>query len=162
LVSNKYKVVAMFAKRFCFLVTSMFFFGCPGPDPINPSTTQGNDVAGQWRVLSARIYYDEGGGGDLSSTITQRLNLSSTSTWSFSTSSGSFDLSSITNNDWTRWGVNSYGPARKIVLQGWNASFADGPIDESNGTVDYLWVIYHVEPPTVSNAGTIWLKFGRQ
>jgi hypothetical protein len=152
----------MFTKHFWLLPACMFFFGCPGPDPVNPSTSAGNDVAGQWRVLSARIYYDEGGGGDLSNTITHRLDLSSTGTWSFSTSSGSFDLSSIINDDWARWGVNSYGPARKIVLQGWNASSADGPIEESNGNVDYLWVIYRVEPPVVSNAGTIWLKFGRQ
>ena len=151
----------MFDKLFCLLPICMFFFGCPGPDPVDPTTTLGKGVTGQWRVLSARIYYDQGGGGDLSNTITHKLELSSSGTWSFSTSSGSFGLSSIADDDWKRWDVNSYGPVRKIVLQGWNASSADGPLEESNGSVDYLWVIYRAEPPTVSNPGTIWLKFGR-
>ncbi len=114
-----------------------------------------------WRVLSARIFYDQGGGGSLSTTITTRLELSDDGTWTFGSSSGTWDVSGITAGDWARWGIDSYGPTQKVVLEGWNGGTADGPIEESGGQVDFIWVIYPESPPAISAPGTVWMKFGR-
>jgi hypothetical protein len=113
-----------------------------------------------WRVYSARIYYDEGGGGDLSNVITTQLELSDSGAWHFSSSSGAWYTAAITAEDWQRWGADPYGPTSKLVLSGWNGGTADGPVEESGGYVDFLWVIYRVEPPEVSAPGTVWMKFG--
>lgn len=114
-----------------------------------------------WRVLSARIFYDQGGGGDLSTVITTRLELSGNGTWTFGSSSGAWDVRDITSGDWSRWGIQPYGPTQKVVLDGWNGGVADGPIEESGGQVDFVWVIYPEGPPTISAPGTVWMKFGR-
>lgn len=127
-----------------------------------PATTDSTTVTllGSWRVYSERIYYDIGGGGALGIPTTRRLELLSGGRWKFGDSEGKFTVPEITGEDWARWGVNSYGPSRKIILDGWNGATADGPIEETAGQVDFIWVIYHVEPPTVQNPGTVWLKFG--
>jgi len=118
-------------------------------------------VAGQWRVYSARIYYDAGGGGHVSKGLSSRtLLVLPGGRWTFGSSSGTWSLGPIRASDWRRWGVSPYGPRRKIVLRGWNRSLADGPIEESS-RVDFLWVIYRVGPPLVGAPGTVWLKFGR-
>ncbi len=114
-----------------------------------------------WRVLSARVFYDQGGGGSLSTAITTRLELSDDGTWTFGSSSGAWDVSDITAGDWARWGIESYGPMQKVVLAGWNGGPADGPIEESGGQVDLIWVIYPESPPAISAPGTVWMKFGR-
>ena len=117
------------------------------------------DLAGTWKNYSARLYYDAGGGG-AASTVPEMLGLTNEGKWTFGKSSGSFSVSAIDSTDWTRWGVASYGPTRKITFSNWNGSTADGPIEESNGQVDFVWVIYKESPPTVSAPGTMWLKFG--
>jgi hypothetical protein len=118
---------------------------------------------GSWRIYSARLFYDEGGAGEvgLSDTTSQRLELSASGTWRLGTSSGQYSVDAVSADDWTRWGVEPYGPQRKITLVGWNSDVADGPVEASDGRVDFLWVIYHESPPAVSAPGTAWLKFGR-
>ena len=115
---------------------------------------------GSWRIFSERIFYDIGGGGSAAVPVTRNLELLKDGTWRFGDSQGAWTVTEITNDDWTRWGVNSYGPTRKIILNNWNKAIADGPIEENKGYVDFIWVIYHVEPPLVQNPGTIWMKFG--
>jgi hypothetical protein len=119
-------------------------------------------ITQSWRVYSARTFYDEGGGGDVSNTITTTLDLSTDGSWSFSDSSGNWSIEPTSDADWSRWGIQPYGPATKIVLQGWNGDSADGPIEESqSGGIDFIWVIYREGPPTIGAPGTVWMKFGQ-
>lgn len=142
--------------------------GSADPTPLGGSTPPVEEPPPQapvteatsWRVLSARIFYDEGGGGDISDTITTHLELSQSGAWTFGSSSGGWTVSDITPDDWSRWEIDPYGPTRKIVLNGWNGAVADGPIEESGSVIDYIWVIYPEGPPTIQAAGTIWMKFG--
>jgi hypothetical protein len=53
--------------------------------------------------------------------------------------------------------VEEYGPQRKVVLEGWNDDVADGPIEESEAGVDFLWVVYRVDDPS---PGVVQMKFG--
>ncbi|MBI2655017.1 hypothetical protein HYX06_01175 [Candidatus Woesearchaeota archaeon] len=115
---------------------------------------------GSWRIFSERIFYDIGGGGSAAVPVTRNLELLKDGTWRFGDSQGAWSVTETTSEDWTRWGVNPYGPTRKVALDKWNNAVADGPVEESKGYVDFIWVIYHVEPPQVQNAGTIWMKFG--
>ena len=115
---------------------------------------------GSWRIFSERIFYDIGGAGSAAVPVTRNLELLKDGTWKFGDSNGTWTVTEITNDDWTRWGINPYGPSRKITMDGWNKATADGPIEEEKSQIDFIWVIYHVEPPQVQNAGTVWLKFG--
>ena len=117
-------------------------------------------LVGRWRIYSEAIYYDEGGNDWLDSPSSRMLSLNGDGTWEFGDSSGTWEVKDITPDDWTRWGVGSYGPTRKLVAQNWNKGAADGPIEESASRVDFVWVIYHMNPPTVTWPGTIWMKFG--
>ncbi|MBI2664759.1 hypothetical protein HYX10_05475 [Candidatus Woesearchaeota archaeon] len=114
---------------------------------------------GSWRIFSERIFYDIGGAGAAAVPVTRNLELFKDGTWSFGDSQGTWTVTEITSDDWVRWDVNAYGPTRKIVLDNWNNAVADGPV-EGSAYIDFIWVIYHVEPPLVQNPGTIWLKFG--
>ncbi len=118
------------------------------------------EFAGAWRVYSARIFYDEGGGGTVDTTITRELELDAGGAWYFGSSSGTYEVSDISADDWARWGVDPYGPTRKISLFDWNGGVADGPVEESGGGVDFLWAVYHEGPPTIGAPGTVWMKFG--
>lgn len=136
-----------------------------GPSGSTSGSTSGSAggdsaLAGTWRVLSSRLDYDAGGAG-VAPDATRHLELRANGRWEFGSSSGSWSVRAIDDADWSRWGVDSYGPTRKIVLAGWNGSEGDGPIEESSGGVDFVWVIYRVGPPVVSAAGQVQMKFGR-
>ena len=118
------------------------------------------EFAGAWRAYSARIFYDEGGAGTVDTTITRELELNSDGTWHFGSSAGTYEVSDISADDWARWGVDPYGPSRKITLFDWNGGVADGPVEESGGGIDFLWAIYREGPPTIGAPGTVWMKFG--
>lgn len=122
--------------------------------------TQLSDLIGSWRIYSSRLYYDVGGGGTVDTSATQILELKANSKYEFSSSGGSWAVESISPDDWKRWGIEPYGPIKKITLSGWNDGIADGPIEESK-RVDFIWVIYKAKPPTVSAPGMVWMKFGR-
>lgn len=117
--------------------------------------------AGNWRIFSERIFYDIGGAGALGTNSGRNLEIKEDGSWNFGDSKGTWSVTPITDQDWKRWDVNSYGPTKKITFTGWNKAAADGPVEEDGGRIDFIWVIYHVEPPLVENAGTVWLKFGK-
>ena len=144
----------------------------PAPDPAAAPATpevdhgapgQGTNAdpafVDSWRIYSEYIYYDAGGSGgsDSSASGTTRLDLDADGTWQFGSSAGSWTIEPIAPSDWDRWGVSAYGPERKVVLQGWNGGVEGGPIEESGGYVDFVWVIYHVDSP---DPGLIYIKFG--
>lgn len=118
------------------------------------------DVVGSWRVYSATLYLDSGGGGQNQPLSSRRLELRAGGSWQLGSSAGRWAVAPVKAADWKRWGVDPYGPKRKIVLSGWAGGRADGPIEEST-RVDFIWVIYRAKPPAVSAPGTVWLKFGR-
>lgn len=133
----------------------MFFFIF-----IGTSYAQGklsSDAVGSWRPYSESIYYDSGGNKSITP-VTRRLNLNSGGQWSFGSSNGNWRVENISQNDWKNWGINPYGPTRKIILTGWNKSSAGGPIEESGGRIDFLWVIYRSQ--SSFGPATIWIKFG--
>ncbi len=132
----------------------------------NPASEQitSKTLSGNWRVYSERIFYDIGGAGSTTAPVSRNLEIKAEGkldgSWKFGDPKGKFVISEITDEDWTRWEIDSYGPIKKITLNNWNKATADGPIEISDGRIDFIWVVYHVEPPLVENAGTIWLKFG--
>ena len=126
-----------------------------------PTTTGSvpRELVGSWRIYSARLFYDAGGAGTVDTTITRRIELNADGTWQFGDSKGTWSVSPISEADWKRWDINAYKPTRKITLNNWNGGVASGPIEESS-QVDFFWVIYRAEPPTVSDPGTVHMKFG--
>ncbi|MBI4052723.1 MAG: hypothetical protein HY394_01670 [Candidatus Diapherotrites archaeon] len=132
----------------------------PGIEAGKASQSNPQEFAGSWRALSSRLFYDAGGGGDVGSGTGHRLEINADGTWQFSSSAGKWSVAAIEDADWTKWKVDSYGPARKIVLDNWNGGIADGPIEESDGQVDFIWLIYRAEPPTVSAPGQVQAKYG--
>lgn len=133
--------------------------GAP-PGEARPDLEFARHLAGQWRVYSSRLFYDQGGGGPLGMNSATPLVLSESGEWSYGPSSGTFTASPIAPADWSRWHVTPHGPTLKLVLHGWNRGTADGPIETETGQVVFLWVIYRVGPPTVQAPGTAYLKFG--
>ncbi len=131
----------------------------PAPTAVSAPTNADPQLVGTWRIYSESLYYDAGGGGvlDSSEVVGTDLVLSSDGSWQFGSSSGSWSVAAIDGSEWDRWAVSPYGPTRKIVLQGWNGSTGDGPLDEETGYVDFVWVIYHVES---ADPGTVYMKFG--
>lgn len=129
-------------------------------EPQEPENENGSLVTGEWRVYSEAIYYDTGGWNFLDTPVTTLLELKEDGTWNFGTSTGTYSIVEISEEDWTKWDVEPYGPTRKLVLEGWNSSSADGPIEETESRVDFMWVIYRAEPPVVENSGQIQMKFG--
>ena len=128
-----------------------------GADP--PQSAAAVELAGDWRVYSETLFYDTGGSGgsDAGASTTRELSLNDDGTWEFGSSNGAWYVTAIDAGDWSRWDVEEYGPQRKIVLEGWNADVAGGPIEESDAGVDFLWVIYRVGEPS---AGVVQMKFG--
>ncbi len=116
-------------------------------------------LVGNWRVRYSRMFYDSGGGGDEGSSL-HSLVLGEDGTWSFSSSHGQWNVQVITDADWAKWNVTSYGPKKKIVLNNWSGKTVDGPIEETSEGPEFIWLIYHVEPPTVIDPGQIQTKFG--
>ncbi|MDP2673599.1 MAG: hypothetical protein Q8Q00_01680 [Dehalococcoidia bacterium] len=137
---------------------------CGGPNGTGggagpPQSAAPVEFAGQWRVYSETLFYDAGGSGgsDSGSSTTRELSLHEDGTWEFGSSNGTWYVTAIDAADWSRWGVEDYGPQRKVVLEGWNDDFGDGPIEESEAGVDFLWVIYRVDEPS---PGVVQMKFG--
>ena len=115
-------------------------------------------LVGSWRPYSEAIYYDSGT-NNIITPVSRYLELKSDGTWAFGSSSGTWSVSSISSSDWSSWGISSYGPTRKLVLNKWNKGTATGPIEES-GSVDFFWVVYRHEAASLGPA-TIWIKFGK-
>jgi hypothetical protein len=134
----------------------------PFEDP-PASAPQGGGIdaalVGEWRIYSETLFYDAGGssGADASASVTRELLLYADGAWEFGTSSGQWQVAEAEAEDWDRWGVQAYGPERRIALDGWNGGGADGPIEEYEDGVDFFWVIYRVDEP---DPGTVQMKFG--
>ncbi|MBI4399716.1 hypothetical protein HY570_03110 [Candidatus Micrarchaeota archaeon] len=121
------------------------------------------ELVDTWRIYSTRIDYTDGGYGAfgaISSSTT--LNLNQFGIWEFGDSKGTWHAEEITDGDWEKWNTKSYGPTRKIVLDGWGGQTVDGPIEETEQGVDFFWLIYGVDKPTVSNPGIVQIKFGHK
>jgi hypothetical protein len=145
------------------------FPGAAGRSSVLPAHAAGDSSAravssrpflGNWRVYSARLYFDAGGGGDFGTPASRLLTLAAGGTWKYGPSTGTWAVQPVKSADWKRWEVSAYGPTRKLVVVGWSKGTADGPIEESNGRVDFMWLIYHVQRPVVSDPGIVDLKFG--
>ncbi|MBI3032780.1 hypothetical protein HYY69_04855 [Candidatus Woesearchaeota archaeon] len=116
-----------------------------------------NKLVGSWRPFSEAIFYDNGGNNWITP-VSRRIELSSDGTWNFGTSTGTWSVAPITNSDWSVWKISSYGPTRKIILDGWNKGISSGPIEESGANIDFFWVIYHSDMSM--GPATIQMKFG--
>jgi tetratricopeptide (TPR) repeat protein len=126
----------------------------------NPAAPDAKALTGSWRVLTSRTFYDQGGTGAQGRKATVPLEIEADGSWRFEGKTGRWAVSAIGKEDWDLWKISDYGPKRKISLEGWNGGSASGPIEESNGTVDFLWVIYRFEPAS-GPAGDAHLKLGR-
>lgn len=148
----------MKARGLFVLVLTVALAGCAFQPPFGGSEEP--KLVGEWRIYSETIFYDAGGSGG-AVPVTRLLELNSDGTWEFGDSKGSWSVSAVSEKDWVEWGVDSYGPTRKIVLSGWSGGEADGPIEEGEERIDFFWVIYRAEPPLVENPGQVQIKFGR-
>ncbi len=128
----------------------------------NTSGTADKALTGDWRVISAVLYYDNGRNTkDVKITLpTRRLTVGADGKWQFGSSSGTWTIGTIEDADLVGWGIKAYGPTRKITLNGWSGDTCKGPIEESTGPVDFFWVIYRYTSDT-SGPGTVWMKFGK-
>lgn len=119
-------------------------------------------VAGDWRVISQVIYFDN----KLTSKdvkvvpTTTLLKLTDDGKWAFGSSSGTWSSATIEDKDWTEWDVKPYGPTTKGVINNWANGTATGPVEVYDGKVEFVWVIYRYTSET-NGPGTVWLKFGR-
>ncbi|MBI4238429.1 MAG: hypothetical protein HY696_08435 [Deltaproteobacteria bacterium] len=116
-------------------------------------------LAGEWRILTETIYFDNGLTQQITP-VSTHLVLDASGGWQFGSSSGAWSVSSIAASDWTTWAIADYGMTRKVTLDGWNSDTGNGPIDESGSTIDNIWVIYRYTSDT-NGAGTVWMKFGQ-
>jgi len=119
-----------------------------------------SEAVGRWRAFSEYIYYDEGASNILDTASTRILELKTNHRWEFGSSGGTWGVEDIADADWEKWKTGSYGPTKKIVLNGWSNGVGDGPIEETESRIDFMWIIYRAEPPTVSKPGQIQIKFG--
>lgn len=127
--------------------------GCTQP---SPDLQKNTDFVGEWRILSNTRYI---GNESYYSAPTERLELKPDGSWSFGSSSGSWEVASIEKSDWQEWKIENYGPTRKIILNNWESRTWSGPIEENDGQIDFLWVIYDVD---IGNGlQQMQLKFGR-
>ncbi len=125
-----------------------------------PSPTADPALLGTWRVYSSRLFYDQGGGGTTTTAAAEQLVLRADGSWTFGSSKGRWTVAPITSADWEHWGVKPYGPTRKVLLTGWREGSADGPIEETSGRADFVWLIYRVGPPAVGAPGQVQTRFG--
>ena len=153
------------------IVSSFLNFKLAGEKEVHHIDILKNDgapnVTGTWRVYSERIFYDVGGAGAIMSAsggnaTTLPLIIKEDGTYNFGTNHGKLTIENIQEPDWKVWRAKSYGPTRKIVLTGWSkeAATVSGPLEERDGRVNFIWVVYHVSPPIVLKAGNIDMKFG--
>ncbi|MDO8554889.1 MAG: hypothetical protein Q7S22_08820 [Candidatus Micrarchaeota archaeon] len=127
------------------LLAVLLFFGCTG----------NSELSGKWRILSNTRYVSTDG---YYSAPTQLLEINGQS-WTFGSSSGTWEIQPIDENDWIKWETTSYGPTRKIVVHNWNGADWSGPIEESNGKIDFFWIIYNVD--IGSGPQQVQMKFGQ-
>ncbi len=132
-------------KVFLVLALSLLLFGCN--TPTKTTSNPDNEFVGKWRSFS-------------DTKNTQILELYQDGTWTFSSSSGTWIVESIDAADWQKWGVDDYGPTRKMVLYGWNGDVADGPIEETAQEVDFFMVIYNVDLDAYAQPAQIQIKYG--
>ncbi|MBI5158621.1 hypothetical protein HY992_00700 [Candidatus Micrarchaeota archaeon] len=71
--------------------------------------------------------------------VTRKLELASFGSWNFGDSSGTWSVEEASEEDWKEWGVEPYGPTKKLVLNGWSGDKASGPIEESDERIDFFW-----------------------
>lgn len=126
------------------------------------SGTVDKAVAGEWRVLSAVVYFKNGKTSrDVKTTLpTRRLTVGADGSWQFGSSNGTWGAASTEDTDWTKWEVKPYGPTRKLIVNNWAGGTSTGPIEESGNGIESFWVIY----PYTSEGygeGTVWMKFGK-
>ena len=133
----------MVGMRFPLLLPCTLLFLVLAGCTVSPSSNP--ELVGSWRDYSAPE-------------TSRSLELHGDGTWEFGSSSGTWTVQSIDDSDWESWGVDPYGPTRKIGPYGWDGDVADGPIEESN-RVDFIWVIYYVDLGAGPRQGQV--KFGR-
>ena len=134
------------------------------PEPLSEEHTEGvevskrNYISGEWMAYSKGVYYDD---GDFRypETPGTMLLINEDKTWDYSSFKGKWEVSPVTEDDWSIWGIISYGPAKKLTLYGWNDDIASGPI-EGEGTPQFIWVIYRAGPPFEKAASQVQMKFG--
>ena len=119
----------------------------PGPaDPKKEDVIfSEKQLVGKWKMHSQGRYQDEVGEWVFESDLSRILEIKEDKTWDFGPSKGTWNVLPIEEDDWKRWGVSPYGPAKKIVMDKWNQKGADGPIEANSGQVSFFWVIYTVQ-----------------
>lgn len=136
------------------IFTITLLFGCV------QSVTDLASVVGTWRIISETVYWNNGLSQSITPVTTQ-LKINSGGSWSFGSSSGTWTTSAITAQDWTDWGIAEYASAtNKLTLANWNNDTSKGPIDETNGVIDNIWIIYNTTSQT-NGDGVIWMKLSR-
>ncbi|MDO8427959.1 MAG: DcrB-related protein [Candidatus Diapherotrites archaeon] len=127
-------------------------------EPMPVASIEEQGMIRNWREYSKAVYLDNGD-WSFAETSNSLIDIQANHTWIFGTQNGTWEIQTITEQDWSNWGINEYGPTRKIILYGWNES-VNGPIEEIGDRIDYFWVIYRTGPPEIEEPGQIQIKFG--
>jgi len=113
-------------------------------------------LIGRWGIHFTPLRKDEKGKWVQKSETTTILELKSDKTWAFGTSHGTWKVLPIEDDDWEKWSIKSYGPKKKIVLDGFADDGGSGPIEAYKGEVSFFWVVYKTTNP--ENDNTKWLQ----
>ena len=127
--------------------------------PATPCGTDANaGMTGKWRPSSVSVIADRGSATAPSINTISGLCLEADSTWRYASTSGKWSTAAIDASDWKRWSIPALaGVTQKIVLNGWTAGPADGPIDDGS----QLTIVTRVGPPDYPSAGVLSIIFGR-
>ncbi len=117
------------------------------------------ELLGKWQVYAETVFYDTGERSWPDAPGKDLLELKANHTWNFGSATGTWAVQDLTDTDGARWATNLPGATRKLILYGWNEDLADGPLEEANGRVDSLWLLYRAGPPKLSRPGQVQMKF---
>ncbi len=116
---------------------------------------------GGWKVYAESHYYKKGGSKFASPTLTQ-MNLHDDGTYDYGGHEGSWEASTITEDDWKKWGMKNEKFDKKLIFHGWPDGvdgMADGPIEDTSYGARYLWAVYDAEPPETAESAQVWVRF---
>jgi len=117
---------------------------------------------GGWTPYQLTNYWKKGGHKTAPTPTDLVLNLHKDGTWTWGRNEGTWEVSSISDEDWKKWGITG-DFQKKIIFHGWPyggvETTVDGPVEEIPTYVDYIWAVYDAEPPEVEDSAQAWLRF---
>ncbi|MBI5389442.1 hypothetical protein HZB01_03620 [Candidatus Woesearchaeota archaeon] len=119
----------------------------PAPVREGDTTFSEKSIMGKWRRSATAL------------TTATVLHIQEDSTWTFSSSSGTWKILPIDDADWKKWGLESSGQTHKLILEKWNGVGGDGPITVSGGEISLFTIYTKVKDPDTGKESTMSWEF---